>query len=80
MGVIYLPAALTRPLPEVEETAEILRCAQNDDCQEIKKSGDTYSRAFGTSNRLRKLNYRVPSGNGCGLSKIVTGKERRPQL
>ena len=26
--------------------------------------------------RLRKLNYRVRNGNGCGLSNMVTGKER----
>ena len=24
--------------------------------------------------RLRKLNYRVRNGNGCGLSDMVTGK------
>ncbi len=30
--------------------------------------------------RLRKLNYRVRNGNGCGLSDMVTGKERAAQL
>lgn len=29
--------------------------------------------------RLRKLNYRVRNGNGCGLSDMVTGKERATQ-
>jgi hypothetical protein len=47
--------------------------------QETKQSGDAYSRALGTSNRLRKLNHRVPSGkgrDGRGQGIGGDGKER----
>jgi len=41
--------------PDLETTsANTLQASQRKQYQEIKKSGDTYSRAFGTSNRLRK--------------------------
>ena len=62
--------AFARPLPEIALTLTLsglrqkVGRARGLSVQEIKKSGDTYSRAFGTSNRLRKLNNRVRDGNG----------------